>query len=66
MTPAELLELRIQGVITPKQYDVLILRHRGFSQRTIGLALHITREAVRERERTGTRRIADHQKGLAA
>lgn len=65
MTPAELLELRITGVITAKQYDVLNLRLRGLSQRQIALALRISREAVRDRERAGTRRIAD-QKGLAA
>ncbi len=62
MTPAELLELHIAEVITTKQYDVLLLRIRGLSQQQIATGLHITREAVRERERAAWRNITNHRR----
>lgn len=60
MTAAELLKLRIQDVITDREYDVLLLRSKGLSQWTIALALGISRSATRDRERNGTRKIELH------
>lgn len=56
-TPSDLLDLRIAGVITDREYDVLLLRAKGLSQWTVALALGISRWAVRDRERNGGRKI---------
>ena len=65
MTPAQLLELRIQGVITDREYDVLLLRLKGISQRSISIALGISRSAVRERLDNADRKITAHRKDAA-
>jgi DNA-binding NarL/FixJ family response regulator len=66
MTPHDLLELRIANVITDREYDVQLLRHKGMSQRTISLALGISRSAVRERLDNADRKIRQHQRKDAA
>jgi len=66
MTPAELAHLRIQDVITDREYDALLLHHKGISQRTISLALGISRSAVRERLENADRKIQAHQRKDAA
>ena len=65
MTPAQLAELRIQGVITDREYDVLLLRLKGISQRSISIALGISRSAVRERLDNADRKITAHRKDAA-
>ena len=66
MTPAELADLRIQGVITDREYDVLLLQTKGMSQRTISLALGISRTAVRDRLENADRKIRQHHRKDAA
>lgn len=61
MTAAELRDLRAAGVITDAQHEVLALRARGFSHQQIALALDRSREAIRDRERAGIRRIRLHR-----
>lgn len=62
MTPAELAELRIQGVITDREYDALLLNKKGLTPKTIALALGISRWAVRDRIENGLRKIELHQR----
>lgn len=66
MTPPELLELRIANVITNREYDAALLSTKGMSQRTIALALGISRSAVRERLDNAARKIRQHQRKDAA
>ena len=65
MTPTQLAALRIQGVITDREYDVLLLRLKGISQRSISIALGISRSAVRERLDNADRKITAHRKDAA-
>jgi len=65
MTPAELAALRNANVITDREYDVLILRLKGISQRSISIALGISRSAVRERLDNADRKITAHRKDAA-
>lgn len=61
MTGHDLREYRASGVITDAQHEVLALRIRGFSHQQIALALDRSREAIRDRERAGIRRIRLHR-----
>jgi predicted DNA-binding protein (UPF0251 family) len=47
-----------EQVCTPAELEALRLERRGLSQRAIGYALGITREAVRDRLNRAARRIA--------
>jgi len=62
MTPAQLLELRIQGVITDREYDALLLNEKGLKPWTIAIALGISRWAVRDRLKNGYRKIELHER----
>lgn len=60
-------DLYLAGVITAKERDVLELRDdHGFSQRTIALALNLSRSSVRSREESARRKIRLHQQKEAA
>lgn len=50
-------QLLANAHLTEKELEVLTLHHRGLSQRTIALALNISRSAVQSRLETATRRI---------
>lgn len=45
------------GTITPRQAEILHLRRRDFSQRTIALGLSISRSTVRDLERAAHENI---------
>jgi len=66
MTPADLAELRIQDIITKAEYDVLLLQTKGMSQRTIALAIGVSRGAVRDRIHNAERKIQQHLRKDAA
>lgn len=66
MTAADLMQYRINDVISEKEYDVLLLRLKGLSQWQIALALDLSRWAVRDRERNGHRKIELHHRKDAA
>lgn len=66
MTPLDLAEARRTAVITAAEYDVLLLRAKGLSQRQTALALDISRGAVRDRLENGDRKIDVHRRKDAA
>jgi DNA-binding CsgD family transcriptional regulator len=53
-------------VCTPKELEVLQLAHRGMSERSIALALDISRSAVRSRLENAIRKITRARKEQAA
>ena len=61
MTPAELAQLRINDVITAREYDALLLNEKGLKPWTIAIALGISRWAVRDRLKNGYRKIELHR-----
>jgi DNA-binding CsgD family transcriptional regulator len=62
----ELETLRIAGVITVREHQILQLRARGLSQNTVALSLDITRSTVRSSERNARQKIERHNRKEAA
>jgi DNA-binding CsgD family transcriptional regulator len=58
-------QLLANADLTPKECEVVQLTNRGLSQRTIALALGISRSAVQSRLENATRKI-QRAKGEAA
>lgn len=53
-------------VLTPNELEAWTLADRGMSQRTIALALHISRSTVRSRLENAARKIDAHRRRHAA
>jgi len=61
----DLAALQTDGVITAKERRVLELANRGLGDRSISLALGISRGAVRDRRKNAVRKIELHRNEAA-
>jgi len=61
----DLTTLYLAGVITAKERRVLELANRGLGDRSISLALGISRGAVRDRRKNAIRKIELHRNEAA-